>query len=105
MRGYLFLNDHSKKDKFFDACFMHTGKIILIFQKSENIKEILCKCKIDEKKYLTGIKDIKIKDKLKNLTTQAFDNDIFRSTSTSVVNDKLFWGQDRLDYALEEYNS
>ena len=24
---------------------------------------------------------------------------------TFVVNNKIFWGQDRLDYALEEYNS
>ena len=103
MRGYLFINDHIK-DKFFDACFDAYWKDNIDISKEENIKEILCKCKIDEKKYLTGIKDIKIKDKLKNLTTQAFDNDIF-GAPTFVINDKLFWGQDRLEYALEEYNS
>ena len=26
-------------------------------------------------------------------------------TGTFIVNKKLFWGQDRLDYALDEYNS
>ena len=61
-------------------------------------------CKIDEKKYLAGIKEIKIKEKLKNLTSLAFKNDVF-GAPTFVVNDKLFWGQDRLEYALDEYNS
>ena len=51
----------------------------------------------------TNIKDQKIKDELKNLTSHAFDNDIF-GAPTFVINDKLFWGQDRLDYALDELN-
>ena len=59
---------------------------------------------IDEKKYLAGIKEIKIKEKLKNLTSLAFKNDVF-GAPTFVVNDKLFWGQDRLEYALDEYNT
>ena len=33
----------------------------------------------------------------------AFEKDIF-GAPTFVVNGKIFWGQDRLDYALEEYN-
>ena len=39
---------------------------------------------------------------LKNLTNEAFEKDIF-GAPTFVVNNKFFWGQDRLDYALEEY--
>ena len=41
---------------------------------------------------------------LKDFTNDAFKKDIF-GAPTFVVNDKIFWGQDRLDYALEEYNS
>ena len=52
----------------------------------------------------TNIKDQKIKDELKNLTSHAFDNNVF-GAPTFVINDKLFWGQDRLDYALDELNS
>ena len=33
----------------------------------------------------------------------AFEKDIF-GAPTFVVNNKIFWGQDRLDYALDEYN-
>ena len=56
-------------------------------------------CKIEELKM-----KIEIKEKLKNLTSLAFENDVF-GAPTFVVNDKLFWGQDRLEYALDEYNS
>ena len=35
---------------------------------------------------------------------KAFEKDIF-GAPTFVVNNKIFWGQDRLDYALDEYNS
>ena len=45
-----------------------------------------------------------IKEMLKNLTSDAFKKDIF-GAPTFVVNNKIFWGQDRLDYALDEYNS
>ena len=34
----------------------------------------------------------------------AFEKDIF-GAPTFVVNNKIFWGQDRLDYALDEYRS
>ena len=50
------------------------------------------------------IKQQKIKDELKKLTNDAFEMDIF-GAPTFIVNEKLFWGQDRLDYALDEYNS
>ena len=39
-----------------------------------------------------------------SVTKIAFDKDIF-GAPTFVVNNKIFWGQDRLDYALDEYNT
>ena len=45
-----------------------------------------------------------IKDELRTLTSAAFEKDIF-GAPTFVVNNKIFWGQDRLEYALDEYNS
>ena len=54
--------------------------------------------------YFILIQNQKIKDELKQLTQDAFERDIF-GAPTFVVNDKIFWGQDRLDYALDEYNS
>ena len=50
------------------------------------------------------IKDQNIKDELKKLTEKAFKLEVF-GAPTFVVNNKLFWGQDRLEYALEELSS
>ena len=103
MRGYLFI-DANKKDKFFDICFDAYWKDNIDLSKEENIKEILSNCKIDQKSFITGIKDEKIKNELKNLTNLAFEKNIF-GAPTFIVNNKLFWGQDRLEYALDEFKS
>ena len=103
MRGYLFI-DGNKKDKFFDTCFDAYWKENVDLSKEENVKEILSNCKIDQKSFITGIKDEKIKNELKNLTNLAFEKNIF-GAPTFIVNNKLFWGQDRLEYALDEFKS
>ena len=102
MRGYLFI-DHSKKDKFFDVCFNAYWKNNFDISKEESVKKILTECEIEPKDFDIGIKDQKIKDELKSLTNTAFKNDVF-GAPTFVINEKLFWGQDRLGYALDELN-
>ena len=57
-----------------------------------------------KKKYFEKIQKVEIKDELKKLTNIAFEKNIF-GAPTFVVNEKIFWGQDRLEYALDEYNS
>ena len=53
--------------------------------------------------FFDGIESSKIKDELKNITQEAHDQEIF-GTPTFIVNNKIFWGQDRLEFALDEYN-
>ena len=103
MRGYIFINNE-KKDKYFDLCFDAYWKNNEDISKEETIKNILSKCEINPSDFETGIKDQKIKDELKHLTNNAFQNDIF-GAPTFVINDNLFWGQDRLEYALDELNN
>ena len=103
MRGYLFINK-DKKDKYFDLCFDAYWKNNEDISKDETIKNILSKCEIKPNDFETGIKDQKIKDELKNLTNIAFKNDIF-GAPTFVINNNLYWGQDRLGYALDELNN
>ena len=102
MRGYLLIK-HNKKDKFFDVCFDAYWKNNFDISKEENIKKILVECDIETEDFEMGIKDKKIKDELKDLTNIAFQNDVF-GAPTFVINQKLFWGQDRLEYALDELN-
>ena len=103
MRGYLVINDNLK-EKFFDICFDAYWKENIDISDDKNFDKILDLIKIDKKKFYEDIQNIKIKNKLKDLTNVAFEKDIF-GAPTFVVNGKIFWGQDRLDYAIDEYNS
>ena len=103
MRGFLFI-DKTKKNKFIDLFFDAYWKDNVDISVPENIKKILFECNIDLNSFEQGIKEQKIKDELKNLTNKAFELNVF-GAPTFIVNDKLFWGQDRLEYALEEFNS
>jgi len=103
MRGYLFVNS-DKKDKYFDLCFDAYWKNNVDISNNENVKKILSKCEINHQNFEKEIKEIKIKEELKNLTNLAFQRDVF-GAPTFVIRNKLFWGQDRLQYALEEYEN
>ena len=53
------------------------------------------------KNFLLEAADQKIKDELKEKTERAHKMGIF-GAPTFVVNDKIFWGQDRLDFVINE---
>ena len=102
MRGYIFIHNDLKK-KYLDFCFNAYWKEDMDILDEKIINKILTEIGIDKEKFLNGINKPEIKDKLKNFTNDAFDKDIF-GAPTFVVNKKIFWGQDRLDYALQELN-
>jgi 2-hydroxychromene-2-carboxylate isomerase len=102
MRGYLFV-DNDKKELYLDIMFDGYWKDNLDLSKEENLIKLLKKCNIDENIFLEGIKDPKIKEKLKSVTKEAHDKDIF-GAPTFLINNKIFWGQDRLEFALKEYS-
>ena len=103
MRGYLVVDENLKK-KFFKNCFDAYWKNNLDISDEEIVGNIIKKSGLDKKKFLDDIEKNDIKEMLKNLTSNAFEKDIF-GAPTFVVNNKIFWGQDRLDYALDEYDS
>ena len=103
MRGYLILSE-KLKEKYFEVCFDNYWKENTDISSEESIHKILDLCSINKTNFFKNINDKKIKDQLKELTNLAFQKDIF-GAPTFVVNNKIFWGQDRLEYALDEYNS
>ena len=102
MRGYLFINDETK-DLYLDVIFDAYWKDDLDTSNEKILETLIKKCKINSNVFFDGIKDPKIKDRLKDVTQEAHDNEIFGAPSF-VVNNKIFWGQDRLEFALDEYN-
>ena len=103
MRGYLTM-ENEFKDKFFEVCFDAYWKDNVDISSEINVKNILKVCDLDNNTFFENIQSQKIKDELRELTNLAFEKDIF-GAPTFVVNNKIFWGQDRLDYALDEYYS
>ena len=102
MRGYLFVNNESK-NLYLSVMFNAYWNDNLDISNLEILKSLLEKCMIDSNIFFNGIKDLKIKDELKKITQDAHDKEIF-GAPTFVVNNKIFWGQDRLEFALDEYN-
>ena len=103
MRGYLVIDENLKK-KFFEVCFDYYWRENIDISNKKNIIRILDTCSINKINFFKDIENNKVKDKLKKLTNLAFEKDIF-GAPTFIVNNKIFWGQDRLEYALDEYNS
>ena len=102
MRGYIAIDEKSKNN-FFDICFDYYWKDNVDISDKKILSKILKLTKLDEKEFFEKTQDEKIKNELKKLTEDAFQKDIF-GAPTFVVNNKIFWGQDRLEYALDEYN-
>ena len=102
MRGYLFINAENR-ELYMNVMFDAYWKDNLDISNEKILKNLIEKCKINSSKFFDGIEDLKIKDELKSITQDAHDKGIF-GAPTFVVNNKIFWGQDRLEFALEEYN-
>lgn len=101
MRGYLFINKEKRKDyldKFFNAYWRDNVDLSI----QENFINILNTLEIDKDSFLDGISNEKIKEKLKESTSEAFNKEIF-GAPTFIYNNKIFWGQDRLEYAIDEF--
>ena len=102
MRGYISLNE-TQKDDYLNTFFDAYWKDNLDLSSEREFSELLGSLKIDSKIFFEKIKQQSIKDNLKKLTSDAFEKEVF-GAPTFIVNNKIFWGQDRLEYALEELN-
>ena len=103
MRGYLCVNE-DKRDQYINCFFDAYWKDNQDLSNSKNIDNLLNNLKIDSNRFYKSIKEQTIKDKLIKLTTEAFQKKVF-GAPTFIVNNKIFWGQDRLEYALEELDN
>ena len=103
MRGYLSVAQEIK-DIYLEAFFNAYWKDNIDFNNIDNFQTLLKKINLDSAKFFKDIEKIEIKEKLKEVTNVAFKKEVF-GAPTFIVNNKLFWGQDRLDYAIEEYSN
>ena len=101
MRGVLIAMNENKTnlyiDKFFDACW----KDGLNLNDQKIIDKILEDLNFNLETFKLKISEQKIKDELKKRTHDAFLKGVF-GTPSFIINNKMFWGQDRLEFVLIE---
>ena len=101
MRGVLIARKENKKslyiDKFFDACW----KDGLNLNDQKIVDKILEDLNFNIENFKLEISEQEIKDELKKRTKDAFLRGVFGAPSF-IINNKMFWGQDRLEFVLKE---
>ena len=101
MRGVLIAKKENKTslyiDKFFDACW----KDGLNLNNQNIVNKILEDLNFNIETFKLKISEQKIKDELKKRTKDAFLKGVFGAPSF-IINNKMFWGQDRLEFVLKE---
>ena len=100
MRGYLSAGDN-QKENYLDIFFNAYWRDNLDLSSEQEFSKLLVTLGLDSIIFFDKIKQQSIKDDLKKLTSDAFKKKVF-GAPTFIVNNKIFWGQDRLEYALEE---
>ena len=103
MRGCLILENDQLKEYIklvFDAYWKNNEDV----NDNKVLSKILDQIDIKLEEFRDKIEKNDVKEKLKEFTSEAFKKKIF-GAPTFVVNNKNFWGQDRFEYAIEEFNS
>ena len=101
MRGYFTINT-SNKSQYIETMFNAYWKDDLDISKEEILIPLLEQCKIDKDIFFKTIKYPVIKNMLKDATKTAHEKEVF-GAPTFIIHNKIFWGQDRFEFALDEY--
>ena len=103
MRGCLTL-EGEQLNKYIKLIFNAYWKDDIDISDNANLSSLLAKIDINIDDFHKKTEAEEIKERLKKLTNDAFKKNIF-GAPTYVVNNKNFWGQDRIEFAIEELNS
>ena len=100
MRGYICVNE-DKRDQYLNCFFDAYWKDGLNLNSDNILNSILTNLNINFNEFQLIISEQKIKNKLTVQTNEAYNKGVFGAPSF-IINNKLFWGQDRLEFVLKE---
>ena len=101
MRGVIVAEKDNYEKIYIEKIFNAIWKDGLNMNDPTVINKVFKNLEINPEIFLSKTSDQKIKDRLRKLTDDALKKDIF-GAPTFVVNKRIFWGQDRLSYAIDE---
>ena len=101
MRGVLVAEEDNIKNYYIDNIFNTIWQDGLNMNDEIIIQKVLKNLNINSKTFALRSSSSLIKDTLRKRTADAFEKGIF-GAPTFVANNKIFWGQDRIEFALKE---
>ena len=101
MRGVLVAEEDNVKKYYIDNIFNTIWQDGLNMNDAIVIQKILQNLNINPKTFSLRTTSSLIKDLLKKKTNDAYEKGVF-GAPTFLVNNKIFWGQDRIEFALRE---
>ena len=101
MRGVLIAEKDNSEKNFIEKIFNAIWMDGLNMNDPIVISKVLKNIDLNPDIFFKKVSDQKVKDKLRKLTDDALKKKIF-GVPAFVVNKKMFWGQDRLSYAIDE---
>ncbi len=101
MRGVLIAEEDSIENNYIDKIFEAMWVSGLNLNDQQVVDKLLKNLGINPKTFSLRLSNQNLKDDLKKRTQEAYVKGVF-GAPTFVVNNKVFWGQDRLEYALAE---
>ena len=101
MRGVIIAEKENFEKIYIEKLFNAIWKDGLNMNDPIVIEKVLKNIDLNPETFLQKATDNKIKEKLKKITDDALKKGIF-GAPTYYVNKKIFWGQDRLAYAVDE---
>ena len=101
MRGVLVAEEDNIKNYYIDNVFNTIWQDGLNMNDENIIHKILKNLSINPKTFTLRSTSSSIKDSLRKKTSDAYEKGIF-GAPTFVSNNKIFWGQDRIEFVLKE---
>ena len=104
MRGALVAERRGELERYSDGMFNAVWREARNMGKPDVIRTVLTGQGFDADAYMAGVQDPEIKEELRRRSAQAVAKGVF-GAPTFFVGDKMWWGQDRLDWVEAELNA
>ena len=101
MRGVFIAEEDDFQSFYIDNIFDAIWQDGLNMNDQNIIDKILKNIEVNPKTFFLRLATQNIKDQLKKKTNEAYEKGIF-GAPTFMINNKIFWGQDRLEFVLKE---
>ena len=103
MRGIFVAEEDNIKSYYIDSIFNTIWQDGLNMNDQVIVEKVLKNLNVNPKTFILRSTSSQVKDSLRTKTNDAYEKGIFGAPSF-VVNNKIFWGQDRIEFALAESN-